>query len=60
VEKVTRGELRDPVLTFLLRCGRMPVGVARNYLEDEESLNPAALMEWRNPFRLTGNRACTY
>lgn len=51
VEKVTRGELRDPVLTFLLRCGRMPVGVARNYLEDEESLNCAALMEWRNPFR---------
>lgn len=50
VEKVTRGELRDPVLTFLLRCGRMPVGVARNYLEDEESLHHAALMEWRNPF----------
>jgi ribosomal protein S18 acetylase RimI-like enzyme len=50
VERVVRGELRDPVLSFLLRCGRTPVGVARNYLEDEDSLGCAALMEWRNPF----------
>ncbi|MBD2847955.1 GNAT family N-acetyltransferase [Paenibacillus sp. IB182496] len=50
VERVIRGELRDPVLSFLLRCGRMPAGTVRGYLEDEESCDCAALMEWRNPF----------
>ncbi|WP_035154610.1 GNAT family N-acetyltransferase [Cohnella thermotolerans] len=50
VEKVKTGECKDPVLTFLLKCGRLPVGVVRDYLEDEESGNNAALMEWRNPF----------
>mgnify|MGYP001035880416 FL=1 len=50
VDRVTKGEIKDPVLTFLLRCGRTPIGVARDYLEDEESCNNAALMEWRNPF----------
>jgi hypothetical protein len=42
--------MKDPVITFLLRCGRTPVGVVAGYLEDEESLNHALLMEWRNPF----------
>lgn len=50
VERVAAGELQDPVLTFLLRCGRLPVAVVNDYLEDEQSLNYAALMEWRNPF----------
>lgn len=50
LQAVARGELRDPVLTFLLRCGRTPLGVVRGYLEDEESQHCAALMEWRNPF----------
>ena len=49
--KVMAGERHDPVVGFLLRCGRMPVGVASGYLEDEESCGCAALMEWRNPFR---------
>lgn len=48
---VVRGELKDPVITFLLRCGRTPVKVVANYLEDEESHNFGALMEWRNPIR---------
>ena len=48
---VMKGELRDPVITFLLRCGRTPVAVAHNYLEDEESCNHALLMEWKNPFQ---------
>jgi len=48
--RVVAGELHDPVIGFLLRCGRVPVGVAADYLEDEESCNYAALMEWRNPF----------
>lgn len=48
---VVKGDLKDPVLSFLLRCGRVPVGIAENYLEDEESRDYAALMEWRNPFK---------
>lgn len=51
VRKVGEGELNDPVITFMLRCGRLPIGVAAEYLEDEQSLNYAALMEWRNPFK---------
>lgn len=50
VAAVVRGELKDPVITFLLRCGRIPVGVAANYLDDDESCNYAVLMEWSNPF----------
>ncbi|MFC5467611.1 GNAT family N-acetyltransferase [Cohnella suwonensis] len=44
------GKRRDPVITFLLACGRMPVGVVADYLDDESSAGFAALMEWRNPF----------
>ena len=51
LEAVVRGDIRDPVITFLLRCGRTPVRAAAEYLEDEESCNYAALMEWRNPFK---------
>lgn len=51
LDQVATGERHDPVISFLLRCGRMPVGVATNYLDDEESCHYAALMEWRNPFR---------
>ena len=50
VEAVVAGELRDSVISFLLRCGRIPVVLVPNYLEDEESLNYGLLMEWRNPF----------
>ncbi|WP_339254774.1 GNAT family N-acetyltransferase [Sporosarcina sp. FSL W8-0480] len=52
VEKVVQGTLKDPVITFLLRCGRMPVTLIENYLDDEESHNYALLMEWKNPFRM--------
>lgn len=51
LEKIVQGELRDPVLTFLLQCGRMPVALVENYLEDEESRHYGVLMEWRNPFK---------
>ncbi len=51
VEAVVAGELRDPVISFLLRCGRTPVELVPNYLEDKESLNYGLLMEWRNPFK---------
>ncbi|WP_135553889.1 GNAT family N-acetyltransferase [Paenibacillus cymbidii] len=50
-EAVVAGEQRDPVITFLLRCGRTPVAVVPDYLPDEESRNYSLLMEWRNPFR---------
>jgi len=51
VEAVIKGMIKDPVLTFLLRCSRTPIGVVANYLEDEESCHYGTLMEWKNPFR---------
>lgn len=50
IEAVVKGTLKDPVITFLLRCGRTPLKVIENYLEDEESCHYGTLMEWRNPF----------
>jgi ribosomal protein S18 acetylase RimI-like enzyme len=50
IDAVVKGELKDPVITFLLRCGRTPVKVVADYLEDEESCNFGTLMEWKNPF----------
>lgn len=52
VNAVMQGELKDPVMTFLLHCGRTPVKLVSDYLEDEESLNYAMLMEWKNPFHV--------
>ncbi len=49
-EKVLAGELKDPVITFLMRSGRTPVKLVEDYLDDEDSGNYALLMEWRNPF----------
>ncbi|PLS17199.1 GNAT family N-acetyltransferase [Bacillus sp. M6-12] len=51
VEAVVSGEIKDPVITFLLKCGRTPLKVVENYLEDEESRNYGVLMEWKNPFK---------
>lgn len=51
LEEVIKGQLFDPVITFLLRCGRVPVKVVEHYLDDEESNHNATLMEWRNPFK---------
>lgn len=48
---IIKGEVMDPVITFLLRCGRVPLGIAKNYLDDEESCNNAVIMEWKNPFK---------
>jgi ribosomal protein S18 acetylase RimI-like enzyme len=50
LNKVLAGDLSDPIVTFLLRCGRVPIRVVSNYLDDEESGNNAVLMEWSNPF----------
>nr|WP_134686671.1 GNAT family N-acetyltransferase [Brevibacillus migulae] len=51
LDEVLQGTRKDPVISFLLRCGRTPLQVVPNYLEDEESHNYAVLMEWKNPFR---------
>ncbi|GAA0368997.1 GNAT family N-acetyltransferase [Bacillus horti] len=50
LEEVIAGVRRDPVITFMLKCGRKPVKVVYNYCEDHLSCNCAVLMEWRNPF----------
>ncbi|MFV2047570.1 GNAT family N-acetyltransferase [Metabacillus sp. YM-086] len=52
VAAVVKGTIKDPVLTFLLRCSRTPIGVVSNYLEDEESCHYGTLMEWKNPFHV--------
>lgn len=51
VRQVLAGETKDPVISFLLRCGRTPVSLVSDYLEDEDSGNFALLMEWKNPFK---------
>ncbi|MCC6795336.1 MAG: GNAT family N-acetyltransferase [Candidatus Hydrogenedentes bacterium] len=51
LENILKGQLQDPIVTFLLRCGRVPLHIVRDYLDDEESANSAVLMEWRNPFK---------
>ena len=50
VHFVINGDIKDPVISFLLRCGRTPVKVVPNYLQDEESCHYGVLMEWKNPF----------
>jgi ribosomal protein S18 acetylase RimI-like enzyme len=50
IDRVINGEIGDPVISFMLNNGRSPIGIAHDYLEDEESKNCAALMAWRNPF----------
>ncbi|MDP5276458.1 GNAT family N-acetyltransferase [Chengkuizengella axinellae] len=50
IEQVVSGQRKDPVVSFLLRCGRVPVTLLPDYLEDEESAHYALLMEWKNPF----------
>lgn len=51
IADVVKGNLKDPVISFLLRCGRKPIHICKNYLEDDESLNYGVLMEWKNPFK---------
>jgi GNAT superfamily N-acetyltransferase len=43
---VRRNQLSDRTLTPLLKMGVSLVGGQLNYMEDEESLNCAALLEW--------------
>lgn len=50
VERVVRGELQDPTLSFQLHHGFTVLAVVPNYLRhDPESLGYAAVIEWLNP-----------
>ncbi|SET10658.1 hypothetical protein SAMN05660297_01425 [Natronincola peptidivorans] len=51
IEKVIDGEISDPVISFMFKCGRRPVKILANYVEDNKSRDYACLMEWRNPFK---------
>ena len=51
IAEVVAGTIYDPVISFLLRCGRTPIEVVEDYLQDEESCHYGVLMEWKNPFR---------
>ncbi len=48
-QRVIRGELRDPVLSFELDNGFKFVKILTNYLDDVRSLNYASFIEWLNP-----------
>jgi GNAT superfamily N-acetyltransferase len=45
-DQVASGKLTDRTLTPLLKFGLKFVGVVHDYMEDEESRNAAALLEW--------------
>ncbi|MCC5909024.1 MAG: GNAT family N-acetyltransferase [Clostridiaceae bacterium] len=51
IEGVIEGEIKDPVISFMFKCGRRPVKIISNYVEDKKSCDYACLMEWRNPFK---------
>lgn len=46
VRAVVEGTTTDRTLTPLLRLGLRPLGAVEEYMEDEESANAAALLEW--------------
>ncbi|MFL6487974.1 MAG: GNAT family N-acetyltransferase [Nitrososphaera sp.] len=48
-DKVIKGELKDPVLSFELDNGFRFVKILPNYLDDVRSLNYASFIEWLNP-----------
>jgi predicted amidohydrolase/GNAT superfamily N-acetyltransferase len=51
LRQVEEGRLRDPVIGFQLSNGFTPIGVLKDYLdEDKASLGNAAHMVWRNPY----------
>ena len=58
VERVVRGEIRDPTLSFQLSEGFRVLAVVAGYLRnDEESRGHAAIIEWLNPDESSPDRA---
>lgn len=49
VEKVVHGELRDPALNVHLKAGYHVLGVYMGYLPDDQSLDYATFLEYKNP-----------
>ncbi|PYI53472.1 GNAT family N-acetyltransferase [Paenibacillus flagellatus] len=49
VRRVVAGDIRDLVLSFMLRQGLTPLQLLEHYVEDEESLHYAVLVEWAHP-----------
>jgi hypothetical protein len=47
VRRVIQGDCVDRTLTALLRYGLSWLEIVENYMEDEESGNSAALLEWK-------------
>ncbi len=48
-ERVSEGDLHDPVLSFQLKEGFELRGLLPNYVRDQRSRNFATLLEWLNP-----------
>ncbi|SDZ66829.1 Acetyltransferase (GNAT) family protein [Evansella caseinilytica] len=49
VDKVVDGEINDLVLSFMLRQGLVVKQIMPHYLDDDESLDYAVIVEWKNP-----------
>jgi hypothetical protein len=47
--KVIKGELKDPVLSFEIDNGFKFIKILPNYLNDVRSVNYASFIEWLNP-----------
>jgi GNAT superfamily N-acetyltransferase len=54
VEKVKKNELKDMVLSFMIKQGLHPLQILDHYLDDEESCHYAVLVEWKNPHKNEG------
>jgi ribosomal protein S18 acetylase RimI-like enzyme len=48
-QKVIKGKLKDPVLSFQLKNGFRFIKILPNYIYDTCSLNYASFIEWLNP-----------
>ncbi|MDV2886957.1 GNAT family N-acetyltransferase [Alkalihalophilus pseudofirmus] len=48
IKKVHSGEIHDLVLSFMIKQGLTPLQALPNYLDDDESLDYAVLVEWQN------------
>ena len=57
VERVVRGEICDPTLSFQLRQGFVALRVVRNYLHDPDSLHHAVVIYWPSPERAARARS---
>jgi ribosomal protein S18 acetylase RimI-like enzyme len=49
VQKVIKGEIDEPVLSFQIKNGFKFIKVLKNYLKDSRSLDYATFIEWKNP-----------